>query len=125
MAAAPMTLKRLLSGIADTDLEVTVSALCADSRALKSGDVFVALRGHAIDGRSFLQAAADAGAAAALVEDEFIEEAPELPSVVVPGLRSHLGELASRLFGNPSSHMHVMAVTGTYTGTVTYTVSIP
>lgn len=112
-AAAPMTLKRLLAGIADTDLEVAVSALCADSRALKSGDVFVGLRGHAIDGRSFLRAAADAGAVAALVEDEFIEQVPGLPSVVVPELRSHLGELASRLFGNPSSHMHVMAVTGT------------
>ncbi len=39
-----------------------------DSRRLKRGDVFVALRGERVDGRHFLPAAVAAGATAALVE---------------------------------------------------------
>lgn len=45
-----------------------MSALCTDSRSLKKGDLFVALRGENFDGHTFLQAAVEAGALGAIVE---------------------------------------------------------
>lgn len=47
-------------------------AVCTDSRALKPGAIFVALRGEKFDGHDFIRQAAESGAAGAVVE-----EAPE------------------------------------------------
>ena len=107
----------LLHGIHDAAPNLQVKRLCTDSRQITPGDVFVALRGHAADGRAYLAQAEAAGAAAALVEDSVPESVREeslgLPLLVIPGLRQHLGDIASRYFGNPSHGMHITAVTGT------------
>lgn len=92
--------------------DLPVQRLCLDTRELEVGDVFVALRGHAVDGREFLAEAARAGAVAALVEDE-LPMNPILPAVLIPGLGDKLGMIAGRFYGEPSRHMHVTAITGT------------
>jgi len=48
---------------------VVASVVCTDSRALKAGDLFVALRGEKFDGHSFVPEAARRGAAGAMVEE--------------------------------------------------------
>src|SRR4051812_15339071 len=53
----------------------TAATICTDSRALKAGDLFVALRGDKFDGHAFLAEAAKRGAAGAVVE-EFPTELP-------------------------------------------------
>jgi UDP-N-acetylmuramoyl-tripeptide--D-alanyl-D-alanine ligase len=53
----------------------TVSVISSDSRALKPGDLFIAIRGEKFDGHSFLAEAAKLGAIGAIVE----EETPGLP----------------------------------------------
>lgn len=107
------SLPLLLEGIADAVPQIDVGELRLDSRELKPGDLFVALRGLVHDGRGYLQQAADSGAVAALVEDELLEAATPLPTIAVPNLRNHLCAIAGRYFHNPSRQMHVMAVTGT------------
>jgi UDP-N-acetylmuramoyl-tripeptide--D-alanyl-D-alanine ligase len=47
----------------------TVSSICTDSRALKAGDLFVALRGEHFDAHTFVSEAARRGAAGAIVEE--------------------------------------------------------
>ncbi len=47
---------------------VKVTSLCADSRAVQTGDVFVAIKGHCVDGRDYIAAAVERGAAAVLAE---------------------------------------------------------
>ncbi len=47
-----------------------VARLCADSREVRKGDLFVAFRGERADGHAFLDAARAKGAVGALVEDE-------------------------------------------------------
>lgn len=83
-----------------------------DSRAVREGDLFVALEGERADGRRFLDDAARAGAAAALVE-----EAPDtpagLPLWIHPDARRVAGLAASRVHGDPSRALTVFAVTGT------------
>jgi len=64
-----------------------------DTRALKPGDLFVALRGERFDGHTFLAQAHAAGAAAAMVDSD-VGQLP-LPTVVVDDTRLALGRLAA------------------------------
>jgi len=69
------------------------SGVSTDSRSLKQGDLFVALRGERFDGHEFLKAAASAHAAAAMVDRNYGGEYP-LPALVVDDTRRSLGDLA-------------------------------
>ncbi|HVB47113.1 MAG TPA: UDP-N-acetylmuramoyl-tripeptide--D-alanyl-D-alanine ligase [Burkholderiales bacterium] len=73
--------------------DVGFSGVSTDSRSLRSGELFVALRGERFDGHAFLDAARQAGAAAALVDRAFAGPSP-LPALVVEDTRSALGRLA-------------------------------
>ena len=71
-------------------------AVCADSRVLKNGDLFVALKGERFDGHDFVSHAARAGAAAALVQRERAANLPgELPLAAVNDTTTALGALAA------------------------------
>ncbi|MBA3979972.1 MAG: UDP-N-acetylmuramoyl-L-alanyl-D-glutamate--2,6-diaminopimelate ligase [Alcanivorax sp.] len=92
-----------------------VKALCLDSRRVQRGDTFVALAGHARDGRAFIADAIAAGAALVLAEqdqDEVREEAG-VPVIGVPALRQSLGVIAARLHGEPGQALTITGVTGT------------
>ena len=90
-----------------------------DSRCLKRGDVFVALRGNHVDGRRYLPAAAASGAAAALVDADGWYEITSssatsvVPTLAVNDLRSVLGPLAAEFYRRPSEHLLSIGVTGT------------
>jgi UDP-N-acetylmuramoyl-tripeptide--D-alanyl-D-alanine ligase len=68
------------------------SAVSTDTRSLPPGALFVALRGERFDGHEHLAAAAEAGAAAAVVS-RVPEGAPELPCYVVDDTLAALGAL--------------------------------
>lgn len=83
-----------------------------DTRSLRPGDLFVALKGERFDAASFLPQAAAAGAAAALCDASAAPQlaASGLPGVLVPDARAALGELARQWrlrFAGP-----LIAVTG-------------
>src|SRR5688572_920909 len=69
------------------------SGVSTDSRSVKAGDLFVALRGERFDGHDFLGIAAQARAAAAMVDRRYGGEYP-LPALVVDDTRRSLGSLA-------------------------------
>lgn len=74
-----------------------VSGFSFDTRTLRPGDCFVALRGGARDGHAFLREAAESGAAAAVVE----ETAPvDLPQLLVADSLRALGRLGEAVRGN-------------------------
>jgi UDP-N-acetylmuramoyl-tripeptide--D-alanyl-D-alanine ligase len=85
------------------------SGVSTDTRSVRPGELFVALRGERFDGHAFLDNARAAGAAAVLVDEKFSGEAP-LPGVVVPDTRRALGELASHWRARFSPT--VIAITG-------------
>jgi UDP-N-acetylmuramoyl-L-alanyl-D-glutamate--2,6-diaminopimelate ligase len=89
--------------------------LTADSRAVRSGDVFVAYPGQAADGRRYIGAAIGAGAAAVLYEEAGFEWEPAwcVPHVAVPGLKPIVGALAHEVYGRPSERLWMAGVTGT------------
>ncbi|MDA1183912.1 MAG: UDP-N-acetylmuramoyl-L-alanyl-D-glutamate--2,6-diaminopimelate ligase [Acidobacteria bacterium] len=92
-----------------------------DSRHVKPGWVFVALRGLRADGADFAAQAIAAGAAAVVAEREKGTEAgaSDVPWVVVPDARLALSGLAASYFGHPSRDMRVVGITGTNGKTTT------
>ena len=74
--------------------DVKFLQVCTDSRTLKSGDLFVALRGERYDGHDFVAKAAAAGAVAALIDLAHVQAAP-LPVAAVEDTTVALGALAA------------------------------
>ena len=69
------------------------TGVSTDSRSLRKGDLFVALRGERFDGHEFLKAAAAARAAATMVDSRYRGEYP-VPALVVEDTKRALGDLA-------------------------------
>ena len=90
--------------------------LRTDSRAVQSGDAFIAWPGQATDGRRFVRDALAVGAAACLVERDGAE-AFDLGSderiAALPGLKAATGVIAHEWFGRPSERLDLVAATGT------------
>ena len=85
-----------------------VRDICTDTRALQSGDLFVALRGERFDGHGFLETAREAGAVAAVVDTP--NDSSALAQLVVPDTIQALADLA--LYNRNLSDASVVAVTG-------------
>ncbi len=91
--------------------DIAVRGVTDDSRAVVPGSLFVAIAGARADGHDFLDAAAAAGAAAALVERPV--PASTLPQLVVDGGRPSLASAAAWWYGDPSHDLAVVGITGT------------
>ncbi len=91
-----MTLARAAAELGGTVLgaDVRFDDVCTDSRTLKKGDLFVALRGEKYDGHDFVAQAAAAGAVAALVDRAYVHTA-RLPVAAVTDTTLALGALAA------------------------------
>ncbi|MGB5132738.1 MAG: UDP-N-acetylmuramoyl-L-alanyl-D-glutamate--2,6-diaminopimelate ligase [Steroidobacteraceae bacterium] len=114
--AAGIGLDTLLAGIVDAP-PLAIAGLTLDSRAVRKGDAFIALRGGSRHGLAHEAEAVAAGASAVLWDpgegrepDAAGEHAARVP---VPGLRNRLGEIADRYYAAPSSRIAVAGVTGT------------
>ncbi len=91
-----------------------VVGLTNDSREVKPGYVYVAIRGHNQDGHEFLAQVCEQGAIGVIVEDR--KNVPKDFSgavVVVPSTRVALDELAAHFYGRPADSMFCVGVTGT------------
>ena len=83
---------RLLGGRM-SGAEARFGGVSTDTRTLRPADLFVALRGERYDGHGFLKSAAEAKAAAAVVDRDYAGEFP-LPVAIVEDTRRALGDLA-------------------------------
>lgn len=70
-----------------------ITGITTDSRAIRAGECFVALRGEHFDGHDFLAAAVEAGAAALVVDDARRAPVPGVPVFEVPDTLVALGAL--------------------------------
>ena len=93
---------------------VSAHGLCADSRHMRPGDVFVAFPGTHVDGRRFMADAIARGAQAVLYEKTDAGHVDmAVPSVPVDGLMALSGEIAHLVFERPSEKLALIGVTGT------------
>ena len=92
------------------------AGIADDSRAVEPGWIFVAVRGTAADGHDFLDAAAKAGAAMAIVEDP---ARTQLPALVVRDGRRAAALAGGAAYGWPARQLQLVGVTGTNGKTTT------
>lgn len=94
--------------------DVDVRDVHRDSRRVGEGDLFAAIVGANVDATRFVPDVRARGAAAVLAE-----RPTELPTLVVPSVRSALGPVAHALAGDPTAKLAVVGVTGTNGKTTT------
>jgi len=97
---------------------IDVRGVAYDSRQVKPGDVFVALRGLKAAGSDFAADAIRRGAVA-VVADRPPDSPTSVPWVVVADARAAMAEIASEFYGHPSRSMQVVGITGTNGKTTT------
>jgi UDP-N-acetylmuramoyl-L-alanyl-D-glutamate--2,6-diaminopimelate ligase len=114
-----MNLSTLLQSecVVPPDLDRVLSGVQLDSRRVQPGDLFLAYKGAAADGRDFIPAAIASGAAAVLVDADAQWHAARaegaVPLIPVRGLQEKAGHVAARFYGEPARHMRMIGITGT------------
>ena len=89
----------------------TITGIAIDSRRVRPGDLFVALRGGTTDGHRFIPDAISRGAAAIAAEDE--PGSDGTPRAQLRDSRQALSWIAAAFHGWPGRHLSVIGVTGT------------
>ena len=110
-----MLFSSLLDGVeslaATGDAEV--SGLQYDSRQVRPGECFVAMRGETTDGNRFIAQALQKGAAAVVTDSASVELPPEFPIARVAHGRRALARLAANFFAHPERQLRFTGITGT------------
>jgi UDP-N-acetylmuramoyl-L-alanyl-D-glutamate--2,6-diaminopimelate ligase len=96
---------------------VAVTGITHDSGAVRPGDLYAAVPGARRHGAEFAAAVVAAGAVAILTDRDGAAHVRaaglDVPVLVVPDPRAVLGAVASRTYGEPTSRLPVIGITGT------------
>ena len=97
--------------IGNDDVEIT--GVNIDSRRIKTGHLFVAMKGTQVDGHQFIGKAIELGAISVLCEDlpEVLQEG--ITYVQVESTEDAVGKVATLFYGDPSHKLKLVGVTGT------------
>lgn len=114
-----MKLQAILQGLepleVHADLSREITGICYDSRAVKPGNLFVAICGYDTDGHKYIPMALEKGAACVLCE-----KAPaEGEYVLLSDTRRGLALAGANWYGNPAWEMTMIGITGTNGKTTT------
>ncbi|WP_423149051.1 UDP-N-acetylmuramoyl-L-alanyl-D-glutamate--2,6-diaminopimelate ligase [Rubrolithibacter danxiaensis] len=92
---------------------IDISKVCFDSRQVEQGALFVAVKGTQVDGHQYIAKTVASGASAILCEDLPQDIQPDITYIQTDNSAKALGIVASNFFGNPSSKLKLIGVTGT------------
>ena len=90
-----------------------VNTLCIDSRLVKEGSMFIAIKGSSVDGHQFIATAIKHGATSILCETVPTERNDQVTYIQVQDAGIAAGLIASAFYNNPSSTLKVVGITGT------------
>lgn len=95
-------------------LEADITGVQMDSRRVEGGNLFVAVKGTQADGHSYIPKALELGATAILQSDPLPAETPEdVTFVRVEDTEDAVGKVATLFYGDPTSKLKLVGVTGT------------
>ena len=123
-----MELKNILSGIeglkAKGNLNLDITGITNDSREVKNGFLFIAIKGFDTDGHAYINKAIENGAVAILVQEEMVKQVigqiPEnIALITSDNTRKATAICACNYYDNPSRKMQLIGVTGTKGKTTT------
>lgn len=120
-----MKLKELISSLPSPlltgETDKVITGIQADSRSVVEGNLFVAVRGTAVDGHTYIAGAIEQGAVAIVCEEIPAGLESTCSFIQVKDSADALGKLASAWYGFPSEQLMLVGVTGTNGKTTTAT----
>ena len=120
-----MKLQDLLKNIDVTKIEgennPDVTGIFTDSRKAIASSVFIALKGVQVDGHQYINNALDLGAKVIIHEEKVDTSKEGITYVKVKDGADAAGKIAAHWYGDPSSKLKVVGVTGTNGKTTTAT----
>ena len=105
---AEISTKKILGSV-----DVDIKNICADSRKVTDGDLFVAVNGVAVDGHKYIDTAIEKGAKVIVCQNLPSEIKEGITYVQVEDSADCLGRLASAYYDYPSEKLIIIGVTGT------------
>ena len=112
-----MKLSELLKNVkviaSQGNIDVEIKDVNIDSRKIKDGHLFIAMKGTQVDGHKFINKAIELGAVTILLEDmpEVLNE--KVTYVQVASTEEEAGKVATMFYGEPSRKLRLVGVTGT------------
>lgn len=110
-------LEKILDGIEIITITgkkgITVTGIEFDSRNVKEGSLFIAVKGYKTDGHDYIESAVKAGASAVICQTIPDNTGEEICWIKVKDSARALGVAASNFFGKPSQSLRLVGVTGT------------
>ena len=101
--------------------DIGITDVCFDSRKVREGSLFVALRGTQSDGHDFLDQVIQQGAVAIVCEKLPADRRDDITYVKVSDSAKALGQIAANYFDSPSEKIKLIGITGTNGKTTTAT----
>ena len=106
-------LKNIVTISITGDAECDIKGINIDSRKVANGHLFIAMRGTQVDGHKFIPKAEEQGATAILCEQLPEEKKEGVTYVQVADTEDVVGQVATTFYGNPTSKLKLVGVTGT------------
>ena len=112
-----MKLEEILNGInvieIKGDVATEISGINIDSRKIEPGHLFVAVKGTQTDGHAYINKAIEKGASAIVCETYPDKLETNLTYIKVADTEDVVGKVATSFYGNPTSKLELIGVTGT------------
>src|SRR5687768_16862090 len=100
-----------LPGVLAVSGDAHIDSVTLDSRRATEGSIFVATKGLSLDGHDFVADALAAGASIAVSRIDVFDR--KMPAILVEDAVDATWRLSKKVYGDPSSRLKVIGITGT------------
>ncbi len=122
-----MELKKILVGIEDLkakgNLDLDIKGIDSNSKKIKPGYMFVAIKGFSTDGHKYINDAIESGATVIVIQEgcdlKSIKLSTDVTVIMTKDTRKALAIFSCNFYGNPSKKLKLIGVTGTKGKTTT------
>lgn len=93
--------------------DINIKGISSHSAEVKTGYMFVALKGNSRDGHDFIPEVVKKGAVAVVIDKDFKLPLNSITCIYVKDTQETLAKIADNFYGNPTNNMKIIGITGT------------